>query len=113
MRVGILGFGELGRDAAGKLAAIGFDVAGWSASAKRAPGIACFHGADGLEATARAHRHSRLPAAADRGDARHPQRRLFAKLPRDGRLGGPVLINAGRGGLQVEADIVAALDRRR
>jgi glyoxylate/hydroxypyruvate reductase A len=36
--------------------------------------------------------------------------RLFAKLARDGRLGGPILVNAGRGGLQVEKDIVAALD---
>ncbi|MBV8662045.1 MAG: glyoxylate/hydroxypyruvate reductase A, partial [Hyphomicrobiales bacterium] len=36
--------------------------------------------------------------------------RLFAKLARGGRLGGPVLLNAGRGGLQVEADIIAALD---
>ena len=35
---------------------------------------------------------------------------LFAKLKRGGPLGGPVLINAGRGGLQVEADIVAALE---
>ena len=34
---------------------------------------------------------------------------LFRKLARDGALGGPVLINAGRGGLQVEADIVRAL----
>jgi glyoxylate/hydroxypyruvate reductase A len=36
--------------------------------------------------------------------------RLLAKLARDGRLGGPILINAGRGALQVEADILAALD---
>jgi glyoxylate/hydroxypyruvate reductase A len=35
---------------------------------------------------------------------------LLGKLRQGGRLGGPVLINAGRGGLQVEADIVAALD---
>ncbi len=34
---------------------------------------------------------------------------LFGKLARDGALGGPVVINAGRGGLQVEADIAAAL----
>ena len=34
---------------------------------------------------------------------------LFGKLAQDGALGGPVLINAGRGGLQVEADIVRAL----
>ena len=37
-------------------------------------------------------------------------RGLIAKLAADGRLGGPILINAGRGGLQVEADILAALD---
>jgi glyoxylate/hydroxypyruvate reductase A len=37
-------------------------------------------------------------------------RELFRKLAHDGRLGGPVLINAGRGGLQVEADILACLD---
>jgi glyoxylate/hydroxypyruvate reductase A len=34
---------------------------------------------------------------------------LIAKLKQGGRLGAPVLINAGRGGLQVEADILAAL----
>ena len=110
VRVGILGFGELGRDAAGKLAALGFPVAAWSASPKTAPGIACFDGAAGLDAMlARSDiLVCLLPlTAATRGalDAA-----LFAKLPRDGRLGGPILINAGRGGLQVEADIVAALD---
>lgn len=110
VRVGIMGFGELGRDAARKLKALGFDVAGWSASAKSESGIACFHGPDGLEAMlARTDiLVSLLPLTeATRGilDAR-----LFAKLARGGRLGGPVLLNAGRGGLQVEADILAALD---
>ncbi len=37
-------------------------------------------------------------------------RKLFAALARDGRLGAPVLINAGRGGLQNEADILVCLD---
>jgi glyoxylate/hydroxypyruvate reductase A len=37
-------------------------------------------------------------------------RSVFAALARDGRLGGPVLINAGRGGLQNEGDILACLD---
>src|SRR5262249_16135686 len=39
-------------------------------------------------------------------------RELFAKLSRagrDARLPGPVLINAGRGGLQIDADVLAAL----
>jgi glyoxylate/hydroxypyruvate reductase A len=35
---------------------------------------------------------------------------LFRKLKRDGAAGGAFLINAGRGPLQVDADIVAALD---
>jgi glyoxylate/hydroxypyruvate reductase A len=110
VRVGILGFGELGRDAAAKLAALGFEVAAWSASPKSAPGIACFDGAAGLDAMlARSDiLVCLLPlTAATRGIL---NARLFAKLPRDGRLGGPILLNAGRGGLQVEADIAAALD---
>src|ERR1700736_5300609 len=47
-RVGILGFGELGQDAAHKLKALGFDVAGWSRSAKTAAGIATYAGAAGV-----------------------------------------------------------------
>ncbi len=110
VRVGVMGLGELGRDAARKLKTIGFDVAGWSASAKSEPGVACFHGAEGLDAMLA--RTDILVAllpltAATRGILNF---RLFAKLARDGRLGGPILLNAGRGGLQNEADILAALD---
>src|SRR5262249_47876502 len=36
--------------------------------------------------------------------------KLLRKLKRDGALGGAYLINAGRGALQVDADIVTALD---
>ena len=36
---------------------------------------------------------------------------LFAQLAQDGPLPGPVLINAGRGKLQLQADILAALDK--
>ena len=44
-------------------------------------------------------------------DTRHILNRdLFAKLNRNSPLGAPVLINAGRGGLQNEADILACLD---
>ena len=38
-------------------------------------------------------------------------RTLFGKLKRDGAAGGAYLINAGRGHLQVDADIIAALDQ--
>ncbi|MET4635842.1 2-hydroxyacid dehydrogenase [Kaistia defluvii] len=110
VRVGIMGLGELGRDAAAVLARLGFQVAGWSRSAKSIPDIETFHGEDGL--TAFLGRTDILvalvPLTADtRGilDAS-----VFDRLARNGALGGAVLINGGRGGLQVEADILAALD---
>jgi glyoxylate/hydroxypyruvate reductase A len=109
VRVGMLGLGHLGRHAGGILAALGFSVAGWSRTAKAVAGIACFHGPEGLEPfLARTDiLVALLPLTPQtRGilDAR-----LIGGLARDGALGGPVLINGGRGGLQVEADVVAAL----
>src|SRR5438874_2321242 len=52
-RIGVLGLGELGSDAARKLAVFGFKVAGWSRRERRLPGIESFHGPDGLIALAR------------------------------------------------------------
>ena len=44
-------------------------------------------------------------------DTRHILNRdVFAKLNRTSPMGAPVLINAGRGGLQNEADLLACLD---
>ncbi len=109
VRVGLLGFGVLGRDAAVKLATLGFDVAGWGRTAREAEGVRVY-GADEFDAfLARTDiLVSLLPLTPQtRGIL---NRDLFAKLSRTGRLGGPVLINAGRGGLQVEADILACLD---
>ena len=109
VRVGLLGFGVLGRDAAVKLATLGFDVAGWGRTAREAAGVRVY-GADEFDAfLARTDiLVSLLPLTPQtRGIL---NRDLFAKLSHTGRLGGPVLINAGRGGLQVEADILACLD---
>jgi glyoxylate/hydroxypyruvate reductase len=113
IQVGVLGLGVLGADAATKLGALGFSVAGWSASEKSLPGVACFHGRDGLE---------RLLAQTDLLVVLLPlteatrgmiDASLLSQLRQSGRLGGPILINAGRGGLQVDADILAALDSGR
>jgi glyoxylate/hydroxypyruvate reductase A len=110
VQVGVLGLGVLGKDAATKLRALGFNVAGWSLSEKWLPGVECFFGAGGLK---------RLIAQTDMLVVLLPltdstrgliDASLIAKLKQGGRLGGPVLINAGRGDLQVEADILAALD---
>jgi len=46
--VTILGLGALGQACAKALAGLGFDVSGWSRSAKEVPGITCFHGGVGL-----------------------------------------------------------------
>lgn len=110
VRVGVMGLGVLGQDAAKKLQAIGFDVAGWSRSAKQIEGLECFAGADGLaEFLARTDiLVSLLPLTPDTRGVLN--RALFEQLAKDGRLGGAILLNAGRGGLQVEADIVACLD---
>lgn len=109
--VGIMGFGELGRDAAGKLQALGFNIAGWSRTAKSAEGVETFAGEDGLDGFLAASDIVvvLLPLTADtRGiiDAG-----FLSRLKRRTPLGGPVLINAGRGGLQNEAAILEALDQ--
>jgi glyoxylate/hydroxypyruvate reductase len=105
--VGLLGLGELGSDAAKKLLALGFNVAGYSRRPKQISGVQSFtelapmlRVTDALVCL--------LPLT--------PQTRgmlnlsLFRRLARDGVFGAPALMNAGRGGLQVEADILAALD---
>lgn len=110
VRIGLMGYGVLGRDSAEVLARLGFDVAVW---ARRPQPDAPYPVHVGREA---------LPAFLARTDMLVVllpltpdtrgvlDRKLFRGLARDGVLGGPVLINAGRGGLQIEADILAALD---
>jgi glyoxylate/hydroxypyruvate reductase A len=109
LRVGLLGLGVLGSDAARKLGIMGFDVAGWSRSPKQIEGVRTYAGEGEFDAFLGRTDIlvSLLPLTeATRGIL---DRSLFAKLARDGRLGGPIVINAGRGGLQVEEDIVACL----
>ena len=110
LTVGIMGLGTLGAAAAQALRALGFRVIGWSRSEKQIDGIACFHGADGLDAFLRQTNIlvCLLPLTPD---TRHIlDRDMFAKLSGESPLGAPVIINAGRGGLQNEADILHALE---
>ena len=111
VRVGLMGLGVLGQDAAGALSRLGFRVAGWSRRPTSVPGVETFHGAAELDRFLGRTDIlvSLLPLTPEtRGILSMP---LFKKLGRDGALGGPVLVNAGRGGLQVEADIVEAIER--
>ncbi|MEO8320051.1 MAG: NAD(P)-dependent oxidoreductase, partial [Bradyrhizobium sp.] len=108
--VGVMGLGALGADAADALKRIGFRVAGWSRSAKQIAGIDCFHGEAQIEPFLR--RTDILVCLLPlTPETRHVLNRdLFTKLNRSSPLGAPVLINAGRGGLQNEADILQCLD---
>jgi glyoxylate/hydroxypyruvate reductase A len=108
--VGVMGLGVLGCDAAGALSRLGFRTAGWSRTPKALHGIETFHGSEGLDGFLRRTEIlvCLLPATpATRGILRLE---LLRKLERDGAAGGACLINAGRGALQVDADILAALD---
>lgn len=110
VRVGIMGMGELGQDAAYKLKMMGFDVAGWSRTPKTIDGITSYAGEAGLqEFLARTDiLVVLLPLTPQtRGIINE---RLLRGLAQDGRLGKPALINAGRGGLQIETDILKVLD---
>ncbi|MGY8667113.1 glyoxylate/hydroxypyruvate reductase A [Bradyrhizobium sp. UFLA05-109] len=108
--VGIMGLGTLGADAADVLRRFGFRVVGWSRSPRSDEGVESFHGADQMEAFLRA--TDILVCLLPLTPQTHGilNREVFAKLNRSSPLGAPVLINAGRGGLQNEDDILACLD---
>jgi glyoxylate/hydroxypyruvate reductase A len=104
-RVGVMGLGHIGGQCALTLAALGFDVAGWSRSPKSLPGIEAFVGPEGLEPfLARTETLvCLLPLTPETKDILNAK--AFAAMPR-----GAALVNAGRGGHLVEADLLAALD---
>lgn len=110
IRVGVMGLGELGGDTAAMLAHIGYQVAGWSRSQKTLAGVDCHHGDTGLETFLA--RTDILVSLLPLTDATVGilDYELLKKLPHDGAVEGPALINAGRGKLQVETDIIRALD---
>lgn len=109
-RVGIMGLGNLGRAAASALLALGFTVNGWSRTERPMEGVATFHGEAGLTPFLNATDILvvLLPlTAATQGIVDYE---LLRRLRHDNGLGGAVLINAGRGKLQRDADILRALD---
>lgn len=110
VRVGLMGYGVLGRDSADVLRRLGFDVAVWARRPQPDADCPVFVGKEALPAfLARTDMLVvLLPLTPETRGLLN--RDLFAGLAQDGVLGGPVLINAGRGLLQVEADILAALE---
>jgi glyoxylate/hydroxypyruvate reductase len=108
--VGVMGLGVLGRDAALALRRLGFRVAGWSRTPKTLPDIETFHGDAGLDPFLR--RTEILVCLLPATPATHGMLKLelIRKLKRDGAAAGAYLLNAARGALQVDADILAALE---
>jgi glyoxylate/hydroxypyruvate reductase len=107
--VGIMGLGVLGQDSAAKLKALGFNVIGWSRSKKEVEGIETFHGAELDAFLARTDiLVGLLPLTPETRGIFNAS--VFSKLRQGGALGKPVFLNAGRGGSQVEADILSALE---
>src|SRR5688572_9917737 len=97
VNVGIMGLGVMGRSAAKMLLRLGFKVRSWTRSPKQMAGVESFQGAEGFDAFLAGTDIlvSLLPLTPEtRGLIDLP---LLRKLRRDGPLGGPILINAGRG----------------
>ncbi|MEK9672238.1 MAG: glyoxylate/hydroxypyruvate reductase A [Rhodospirillaceae bacterium] len=105
LRVGILGLGELGGDAARKLVPLHYQVAGWARTAKTISGVECFVGADQLIPFL-----NRtdilvclLPLTPDTAGIINAK--TLAALPK-----GAFVINCARGGHVVDDDLLTALD---
>jgi glyoxylate/hydroxypyruvate reductase A len=102
--------GVIGGEAAQVLARLGFKVAGWSRTPKAIAGIESFHGDAGLDAfLARTEILVCLLPLTPQTDGLL-NLALLRKLKRDGAAGGAFLVNAARGQVQVDADILAALE---
>ncbi|HWV19727.1 MAG TPA: glyoxylate/hydroxypyruvate reductase A [Devosia sp.] len=107
--VGIMGMGVLGQDAARRLRPLGFALRSWSRTPKAVEGVECFAGDEqfvpflnGTDILV-----NLLPLTPDTAGILNTD--TFSKLRRGNFAGGPVIINAARGGHQREADIVSAL----
>jgi glyoxylate/hydroxypyruvate reductase A len=103
--VGVLGLGHIGARTAQMIRSVGFQVLGWSRSAKTLDGIACHHGPDALAPMLGKCDYvaAILPSTSDTRDLMDAAMLAHMKP-------GSVLINAGRGDLIVESDLIDCLD---
>jgi glyoxylate/hydroxypyruvate reductase A len=113
VRVGLMGLGVLGSAAAVALQPLGYQLRGWSRTPKALSGVVCYSGDAQLDAFLAETDILAVLLPLTQETRGMLNRTLLRKLSTRGRsplLPGPALINAGRGSLQVDADIVAALE---
>ncbi|WP_332688969.1 2-hydroxyacid dehydrogenase [Devosia sp.] len=107
--VGIMGMGVLGQDAVKRLLPLGFTLRSWSRTPKEIEGVAGFAGDEQFDAFLAGTDIlvNLLPLTPETTGILNYD--TFSKLQRDRLDGGPVIVNAARGGHQREADIARAL----
>ena len=107
--VGIMGMGVLGQDAVARLKPLGFDLRSWSRTPKSIAGVSGFAGTEAFDdfLAGTDILVNLLPLTPETSGILNSD--TFGKLRRGRLAGGPVIINAARGGHQREVDIVAAL----
>jgi glyoxylate/hydroxypyruvate reductase A len=107
--VGIMGLGVIGQHTIGELKPLGYGLRGWSRTRKAIEGVACFAGLEELDAFLAETDIlvALLPLTAETEGILNYE--TFRKLRRGPLAGGPVIVNAARGGHNREADIVRAL----
>lgn len=104
--VGVMGLGAIGAYIARAATVFGYPVLGWSRTPKEIDGVRCYAGAEGLREFLPRSNFLVNVLPLTRETENLLDARLFARLPR-----GAHLINVGRGGTIVDADLIAALDR--
>ncbi len=115
VRVGVMGLGELGQAVAKTLLALGFQVNGWSRSAKQVADISCYAGQDALKPFLNTTDILALLLPLTPQTQHIINRNSLKELSLSGRakeLPGPVVINPGRGGLVDVTALLNALDQK-
>ncbi len=107
-QVCVLGLGALGKACARALAALGFDVTGWSRTAKDIPGVTCLHGMDGLRAALSKAEILVLLLPNTPATENTLNAETLALLPKGARI-----INPGRGPLIEDDALLEALNTGR
>lgn len=108
MTIGLLGLGALGTAAAERLRHAGFNVAGWSRSAKAIDGVETLTGDDGLQTLLE--KSDILVCLVPLTDA---TRGLLDASRLAAMKNGAALINFARGAVIIAEDLIAALDSGR